>query len=173
MSHYVSIAIAGVLAFQDVSTSAQEMELRLGRFAALKAHIQTEAQLRRILGPDAGELVRDVISRFRNLGQKNGPEPTTIRVVAEQLPAEWLPRVERVEFQRLSVKSEGWKADCERVLWLGARREGDGLVVSVHSGNECQHTLQSFAYDHDGQRWQATPGKGGGGVGGADHCRCP
>ena len=173
MSHGVSIAIAaGLLAFQGVSTAAQEMELRLGQFAALQANIQTEAELRRILGPDAGEIVRDVISRFRNLGQ-NRPEPRTIRVVAEQLPAEWLPRVEGVEFQRLSVKSEGWKADCERVLWLQARREGDGLEVNVQAGNECRHTLQMFAYNHDGQRWQAAPGKRGGGAGGADHCRCP
>jgi hypothetical protein len=174
MSHGVSIAIAaGLLAFQGVSMSAPEMELRLGRFAALQANIQTEAQLRRVFGPDAGEIVRDVISRFPILGQKNRPEPRTVRVVAEQLPAEWLPRVEGVEFQRLSVKSETWKADCERVLWLEARREGDGLEVNVQAGNECRHTLQMFAYDHDGQRWQAAPGKRGGGQGGADHCTCP
>ena len=75
MSHGVSIAIAaGLLAFQGVSMSAPEMELRLGRFAALQANIQTEAQLRRVFGPDAGEIVRDVISRFPNLGQKNRPE---------------------------------------------------------------------------------------------------
>jgi hypothetical protein len=174
MIHGIPIAIAAcVLAFQDIAPSAPEMELRLGRFAALMAHIQTEAELRRLLGPEAGEIVRDVISRFPNLGQKNRPEPTTVRVVAEQLPAEWLPRVEGVEFQRLSVKSEGWKADCERVLWLEARREGDGLEVNVQAGNECRHTLQMFAYAHDGQRWQADPRKRGGGAGGAGHCRCP
>jgi hypothetical protein len=164
------VAAAWSLAFQTIGPPIPDIPFRLGTLGLRRAPIQTEAKLRQVIGSDAGDIVRDAIGRFPNIAK--GTETRVVFVVAEQLPEEWLPRLEGLSFQRLPVNWDGWKAECARVMWIEARRDGDNLEVMVSEGNQCGHTNRTVEYSYDGQRWRDAPGVAGGAGGVSGPCGC-
>ena len=65
-----------------------------------------------------------------------------VNVIAEQLPATWLPRVSNVRFTRipLEVAKRGWIDDCLRLLWLSAGAKIDSLVVTSQAREPLLHS---------------------------------
>jgi hypothetical protein len=171
MNHVTPVAVTAALSLvcQIVGPPIPDLSLRLGPHSILTVvTIQTEGKLRQVIGPGAGEIVRDAISRFRKISRV---DTRLVGVIAEQLPEEWLPALKEVSFQRLPVNWEGWKADCARVMWLEAVSDGDDVRVTVSEGNSCGHISVILGYSRDGRHSQGGAGGGAGGHSGPCGCR--
>ena len=128
-----------------------------------------EQQLRATIGKDADTLIPDVLAR--SLAMR---APQDVNVIAEQLPATWLPLVRDVKFTRvpLAVAKRGWVDACLRLLWLSAGVKTDSLVVTVTQGNRCSTASSDDVFDRTPDGWQRRGGIGGGTVGGLADCGC-
>jgi len=154
-----------LLALQG-ATAQQPEPLRLTPSGPL---LPDEQQLRATIGKDVDALVPDVLAHSLAMWATQD-----VNVIAEQLPATWLPRVSNVRFTRipLEVAKQGWVDDCLRLLWLSAGVKNDSLVVTISQGNRCFKARTDDVFDRTPNGWQRWSGIGSGGVSGVGDCGC-
>ena len=162
-----NILLAGVLtalshpAFGQVSQD-------LGR-----APFPTSDQLMAAAGGDsaAAAVVSAAVSGFL----RSRPQ-STITIIAEQIPAEWLPAIPGVEWVRLSDGAARTHAQqCGTFMFVSSFRRPtpDVAVVTVEQGNKCQSIGRNFHFRLTASGWAADDGVVGGVVGGRTDCGCP
>jgi hypothetical protein len=129
--------------------------------------IQGERQLRATIGQEADTLLPDVLAHV--LAMRGAQD---VNVIAEQLPAAWLPLVSNVRFTRIPLQSAKprW-ANCLRLLWAEASIANDSLTVSVTTGNRCFTSSTSDVFDRTAQGWKRS-GLGSWTGSGSTHCEC-
>jgi hypothetical protein len=128
-----------------------------------------EQQLRATIGMDADRLLPDVLAH--SLAMRGTQD---VNVIAEQLPATWLPLVSNVKFTRipLAEAKRGWVDACLRLLWLTAGTKNDSLVITLTQGNRCSTASSEDVFDRTPNGWRRWGGIGGGTVSGLIDCGC-
>jgi hypothetical protein len=97
-----------------------------------------------------------------------------VNVIAEQLPADWLPKTSNARFTRipLEVAKGRWVEDCLRLLWITAQTHEDSLVVTITQGNRCFTMRSDDVFDRTRDGWQRRSGLRGGSASGVMDCGC-
>jgi hypothetical protein len=128
-----------------------------------------EQQLRATIGKDVDTLVPDLLAHSWAV---RGTQD--VNVIAEQIPATWLPLVSNVRFTRIPLETakRGWVDACLRLLWLTTEGNKDSLVFTVRQGNRCSSSWGTDTFDRSPGGWQRRGGLGAGGGGGVGDCGC-
>ena len=97
----------------------------------------------------------------------------TVMVIAEQLPEAWLPRLDKVQFDRIShaAAREQWETTCLPLFWIAASVTHNTLTVTVIEGNRCSQQGTGPIYERTPAGWRLTGGGGFGSAGSGCACR--
>jgi hypothetical protein len=180
MNHMLALMLAVTSAFPHATQLTEprpssQPELHLG---AQGPKIPTADQLRHVAGGDsqAGQIIRDAINRSLTNTSDPGQESKVLTVIADQIPASWLPRLDGVQFQRIALDPSAWDSGCLRLMWVTAARTGDTLEVGVAQGDSCRSAGLTFTYNRSDEGWKPDPERGGGFGSVAGHsggpCKC-
>ena len=126
-----------------------------------------EHQLRATIGKEVDRLLPDVLAQWLATASAEG-----VNVIAEQLPASWLPSSVRFTRIPLEVAKGSWVDDCLRLLWITAETDADSLVVTVTQGNRCFTMSSDDTFDRTSGGWKRRSGLRGGSAGGVGDCGC-
>lgn len=129
--------------------------------------LPSEQRLRVTIGKDADALLPDVLARW--LSTRSAVD---LNVIAEQLPAAWLPSNARFTRIPMEVAKRRWTEDCLRLLWLTTELRNDALVVTVTQGNRCGTVRIDDVFNRSPDGWQRRSGGGSGGGSGVGDCGC-
>jgi len=129
--------------------------------------LPNEQQLRATVGQEADTLLADVLAHW--LSTRSAVD---LNVIAEQVPAAWLPRDVRFTRIPLEVAKRGWTEDCLRLLWLTTELRNDSLVVTITQGNRCGALRSDDVFDRSPDGWGRRSGARSGGGSGVGNCGC-
>ncbi len=120
--------------------------------------VPTQSDLVDAIGSEdaARRIARDVIAEWmlRPIRQSMGRVGTGT-VIAEQLPAAWLPALPGVRFERLPVAQTQipWATGCLPLLWIDAHASGGLLEVSLTEGNRCLRVGRRLEFEKSAKGW--------------------
>lgn len=136
--------------------------------------IQRNRELHDVIGDEARTVIASAIEQFLAMPINGGQARRDVSVIAAQVPREWLPRIEDVQFHRIDVSAaqEKWQTGCDRLLWLTARRTGDALSIGVTQGHKCLRLTSDYHFYRKEGRWVPSTEIGGGLVSGTTGCTC-
>jgi hypothetical protein len=139
--------------------------------------LQSRDELEHTIGDarQAQALIAGVISDLAPSLARSEKDPRELSIIAEQLPAPWLPAVSGVTFRRVDwdVAKRGWENDCLLLLWIAAKVETSALTITVTEGNKCHQRGSHYLFLRTAEGWRfAGTGSASGFTMRGDPCAC-
>ena len=129
--------------------------------------LQSREELQQTIGDDrqAAAIVRQAIAAMTPSLARSVNDPSQLRVLAAQVPAEWLPILDGATFTRLewgAAKHE-WENECLRLVWVAARVERSVLTITIAESNRCGGRGRHYVFSRTAAGWRAaSEGSGSG-----------
>ena len=117
---------------------------------------------------DAASIISQALAVF----VRQAAAPTTVTVLASQIPQAWLPSVPNVKFIRLDDEAmQSHYNGCGTFLWVNIDPSRGQLVTRVGEGKKrCEKRVQAYRFTWTSNGWQL--GRGGTGLLRALDCEC-
>jgi hypothetical protein len=124
--------------------------------------LQTAQEMSATVGKDsdAASLISKALVMFL---RRQPQRPRTVTVLASQLPDEWLPSIQNVQFRRLDDDAMQSHYDsCGTFLWVSIQQSRQQMVATVSEGYRmCLRDYSSYRFSLTTNGWQFTPDRTG------------